>query len=184
MNGKKIVVAGVGGQGVLILSKIIAHAAYSLGLDVKMTQTLGMAQRGGCVSSHIKYGGKIFSSKIAYGEADLLLGLEPLEALRSLPYLREDGTCFCELNPLWTPGYPPLDEVIGSGEKQGVQFYDLLSLAVQAGDSRYKNTVLCGIGQVSLDLPEEALIESIRAATPRHAEGNIKAFHLGRNLDV
>ena len=88
---KNIVLTGVGGQGTVLASKLLAAAAMKKGLDVKSAETIGMAQRGGSVFSHLRIGEKIESPMIAKGEADVILGFEPGEAVRMLPYLKKDG---------------------------------------------------------------------------------------------
>jgi len=85
-------IAGVGGQGTVLASKLIAAAAMKRGYDVRTTETIGMAQRGGSVVSHIRIGENIFSPLIPLGEADALIAFEPAEAVRQLPYLRKEGT--------------------------------------------------------------------------------------------
>ena len=86
-----IMIAGVGGQGTVLASKLIAAAAIKSGFDVRTTETIGMAQRGGSVVSHIRIGAEIFSPIIPLGKADALIAFEPSEAVRQLPYLCDDG---------------------------------------------------------------------------------------------
>ena len=94
-----LMIAGVGGQGTVLASKLIAAAAMKKGLNVRTTETIGMAQRGGSVFGHVRIGlttdsdsGQIFSPLIPMGKANAILALEPAEAVRQLPYLRKDGT--------------------------------------------------------------------------------------------
>ena len=84
-------IAGVGGQGTVLASKLIAAAAMRKGFDVRTTETIGMAQRGGCVVSHVRIGSNISSPLIPIGAADAIIAFEPAEAVRALPYLSEDG---------------------------------------------------------------------------------------------
>ena len=89
---RNILLCGVGGQGTVLASKLIAYAAMKQGLSVRTSETIGMAQRGGCVVSHVRIGREIDSPLVPRGSADLLFGFEPGEAVRCLPYLRADGT--------------------------------------------------------------------------------------------
>lgn len=91
-QNRSILLCGVGGQGTVLASKLIAYAAMKQGLAVRTSETIGMAQRGGCVVSHVRVGREINSPLIPRGSADLLLGFEPAEAVRCLPYLRRGGT--------------------------------------------------------------------------------------------
>ena len=86
-----ILVVGIGGQGVMTAAEMLARAALAQGFDVKKTEVAGMAQRGGVVSSHVRFGPKVYSPQIEPGEADLLIGFEAAEALRWLPHLRPTG---------------------------------------------------------------------------------------------
>ena len=94
---KSIILCGVGGQGTIMASRLIAAAAMEKGLDVRSAETIGMAQRGGSVFSHIRIGKDINSPLIAKGEADLIIGFEPAEAVRQLPYLRAGGAAAVSL---------------------------------------------------------------------------------------
>ncbi len=86
------VLAGVGGQGTVLASKLLARTALENGLEVRSAETIGMAQRGGCVVSHVRIGRDIYAPLVPMGEADLILGFEPAEAVRCLPYLKQGGT--------------------------------------------------------------------------------------------
>ena len=88
---KNIVLCGVGGQGTVLASKLIASAAMDKSLPVMSAETIGMAQRGGSVFSHVRIGEDVYSPMIAKGEADIILGFEPGEAVRMLPFLKEGG---------------------------------------------------------------------------------------------
>ena len=99
-QNRSILLCGVGGQGTVLASKLIAYAAMRGGLDVRTSETIGMAQRGGCVVSHVRVGHNINSPLIPRGSADLLLGFEPAEAVRCLPYLRRGGTAVVSRAPI------------------------------------------------------------------------------------
>ncbi|MCR5373982.1 MAG: indolepyruvate oxidoreductase subunit beta, partial [Lachnospiraceae bacterium] len=92
MENANILLVGVGGQGTLLVSKILSEGLMEAGYDVKMSEIHGMSQRGGSVSTHIKFGKKVNSPVIAEGEADILVSFEQVEALRALPYLKKGGT--------------------------------------------------------------------------------------------
>ena len=91
MMNKNCLLCGVGGQGVVLASKLIAYAAMDKGMDVRTSETIGMAQRGGSVVSHVRMGTKIHSPMIPKGCADVIMAFEPAEAVRCLPYLKEGG---------------------------------------------------------------------------------------------
>ena len=95
-----IVLCGVGGQGTILASKLLAAAAMSTGLPVKTAETIGMAQRGGSVFSHVRIGDGVASPLIGRGRADLIIAFEPAEAVRQLPYLREGGTVVVSTRPI------------------------------------------------------------------------------------
>ena len=95
-----IVLCGVGGQGTILASKLLAAAAMSKGLPVKTAETIGMAQRGGSVFSHVRIGHGVASPLIGRGRADLIIAFEPAEAVRQLPYLREGGTVVVSTRPI------------------------------------------------------------------------------------
>ncbi len=97
---KNIVLCGVGGQGTVLASKLIAAAAMEKGLDVMSAETIGMAQRGGSVFSHVRMGDNIFTPMIAYKEADIIIAFEPAEAVRMLPYLKDGGKMIVSSRPV------------------------------------------------------------------------------------
>ncbi len=183
-----ILIAGVGGQGVLLTSKIIAEAALRQGLDVKQSEVHGMAQRGGSVLSQVRFGDRVFSPIIAEGEADLLIGFEPLETARYLHYLRDDGVAVYNTRTIGTIGvstgretYPAdIHETIRKHAKQ-VHSFDATQTAVDAGEKRAVNLVLLGAVLRFLPLGEEAIAEAVDIAVPKKAlEVNRGAFAAGK----
>lgn len=108
---KNIIVCGVGGQGTILASKLIAQAAMNRGIPVKTAETIGMAQRGGSVFSHLKLGNGAAGSLIGKGEADVLIGFEPGETVRHLPFLKKDGVVISTSRPI-----QPVSAMIGSSE--------------------------------------------------------------------
>lgn len=95
-----VLLTGVGGQGTVLASKIIAQCAINKGLTAKTAETIGMAQRGGCVVSHVRFGDAVYSPLIPMGEADVIIAFEPAEAVRSLPYLKKNGTVIVNRKPI------------------------------------------------------------------------------------
>ena len=90
-KGKNVLLVGVGGQGTILASKVLSEGLLAFGYDVKMSEIHGMAQRGGSVSTHVRYGERVFSPVISKGEADMLVAFEKMEALRWLPFISRDG---------------------------------------------------------------------------------------------
>jgi indolepyruvate ferredoxin oxidoreductase beta subunit len=182
-----IILAGVGGQGIISIAYVIASAALEEGLEVKQAEVHGMSQRGGAVQSHLRLSrDRIWSDLIPQGEADLVLSVEPLEALRYLDYLRPDGTVIASRTPFVNiKDYPNLDSVLGKiREIPGHLIIDTEKLAKEAGSSRTQNMVLLGAAAGCLMVKEESLIRFVKALFERHGEGivaaNLKAFALGR----
>ncbi len=188
MNVFNILISGVGGQGVLLTSKIIAEAALLAGLDVKQSEVHGMAQRGGSVLSQVRFGDKVFSPIITEGEADLLIGFEPLETARYLHYLKNSGSVIYNTRPIGTIGvsiaaekYPAdINETI-KGRAKTVMPFDGTELAVKAGDKRTLNLVLLGAALRFLPIQESFILDAIKNTVPKKVlDINQKAFAAGR----
>ncbi len=184
-----ILIAGVGGQGVLLTSKIIAEAALLQGLDVKQSEVHGMAQRGGSVLSQVRFGDKVFSPIISEGEADLLIGFEPLETARYLHFLRNDGMVIYNTRPIGTIGvsigketYPQdIHETIKKHASK-VHPFDATNVAVEVGEKRAVNLVLMGAALRFLPLKESVVDEAITNSVPKKAlDINRKAFLAGKS---
>ncbi len=183
-----IFLAGVGGQGILLAGEILCLAFLEEGLDVKKSEVHGMAQRGGAVTSHVRAGERIFSPLIPRGRADVLVGFEPLEALRWSSFLKEDGLLLVnaqEIHPTTvTSGgmtYPEgiLDLVRARRERTKV--LDGLALARRAGNARTVNSVILGALSRELEIPEGTWTRVLRRRLPeRLVEVNLAAFELGR----
>ena len=184
-----IVVAGVGGQGVILLSKIIGKAAVKEGLPVRAAETHGMAQRGGSVITHIRLGCK-FGPLVPVGGADILLGLEPAEALRYAHYVSKGGIALVNTNPVLpstvTTGrakYPPLDAILAPLRRicSDVKTLDATKLAANAGNPQAMNVVMLGALSKYMPLREEIVIESLRESVPaKFLEVNMRAFEVGK----
>jgi indolepyruvate ferredoxin oxidoreductase beta subunit len=183
---RNIILAGVGGQGLLSLAAVIGEAARALGLDVKQAEVHGMAQRGGVVQSHLQYAERpLHSNLVRVGTADLILALEPMEALRYLPYLSPTGALVSDTSPLMNiPDYPNEEAILGEIEKLAIhRLVDAGALAKEAGATQATNMVMLGAAAPFLELPEEALIAGIEAVFSGKAtsviETNTRAFRLG-----
>lgn len=183
-----ILLTGVGGQGILLASEVLSEVLLHAGYDVKKSEIHGMSQRGGSVTSHVRFGEKVYSAIIPEGEADVLFGFELLETYRYLPMLRRGGQVLANtlkiLPPAVALGREPYPEDIPGkirAQSGSLQLVDALGLALQAGDSRTVNTVLIGALSNRLDLPEAAWLGVLRQRVPARAlEVNLKAFALGR----
>ena len=186
-----ILVVGIGGQGVMTAAEMLARTAISQGYDVKKTEVAGMAQRGGVVSSHVRFGPKVYSPQIDAGEADLLIGFEAAEALRWLPYLRPTGVAMVNTLRIAPPvvsvglyDYPddPISDLAAAGIE--VHAFDAGAIAEQLGNLKLVNTIMLGAISDYLPFPAEVLRESIvegfRTYKPKLADVNAQAFDAGR----
>jgi indolepyruvate ferredoxin oxidoreductase beta subunit len=182
-----IILAGVGGQGILSIAFVIDNAALADGLQFKQAEVHGMAQRGGAVQSHLRLSsGRIWSDLIPKGEADMILSVEPLEALRYFEYLNPDGIVVTSSTPYKNiPDYPDLDKILAAVRRvQRSVIVDSEKIAKEAGTSKAQNIVMLGAASPFLVLKEaslrslvEVLFKSRGAAM---VESNLKAFELGR----
>jgi indolepyruvate ferredoxin oxidoreductase beta subunit len=183
-----VLIAGVGGQGVVLASYVLSHAALAEGLDVKQSEVHGMSQRGGSVSSHLRFGQRIWAPLVATGTADVLLSFEALETLRYLHWLRPGGQVIynaLRINPspvaAGLASYPDdVDQCIAV-RCPGARAVDAAALAKEAGEARAANMVMLGAASTALPLAV-ATIEDVIAATvpPKTVEANLRAFRLGR----
>ena len=185
-----IVVAGVGGQGTLLASKILSEAAQRRGLFVRTSETIGMAQRGGSVSSHIRIGSQDVSPVIPLRHADVLIGFELAEAARQLNRLKPDASaavnldCIIPTNVALRQGEYHCDEYLSAIKNNiGRGFYiNAAPIAIEAGDARTLNIVLLGfsVGAGILPFEEDEIKESMECCIkPRLLEINRKAFLMG-----
>ncbi|MFI3208992.1 MAG: 2-oxoacid:acceptor oxidoreductase family protein, partial [Eubacteriales bacterium] len=115
------ILTGVGGQGTVLASKLIASTALENGLMVRTAETIGMAQRGGCVVSHVRTGENLYSPLISYGQADIIIGFEPAEAVRCLPYLKKGGTVVVS-----SRGMQPVTAALSGHAYDGSEMMDYL----------------------------------------------------------
>lgn len=182
-----ILMVGVGGQGTILASKVLAAVAQAVGYDVKVSEIHGMAQRGGSVVTQVRLGAKVYSPTIALGEADLLLAFEQLEALRWLPYLKSGGAMIINNQQIY-----PVPVLAGMAQYPGdiinqikarvprIQVLDALQQALECGNAKAANVVLLGALARKMPIEEkvwrQALAETV---PPRFLEVNEKAFTVG-----
>ena len=187
MSVFNIVIAGVGGQGVLLASKVLAESALKSGMDVKQNEVHGMAQRGGSVISFVRIGEKVFSPVVMPGTADILISFEPLEALRYIHYLKPGGMLVYNkvtINPSTVASglatYPAdVEEQISKAcaNSHGI---DALAIAQQAGNAKAVNMVM--VGAVVKNLPlESRIVEEVvkEISRDKGVEVNMKALKGG-----
>jgi indolepyruvate ferredoxin oxidoreductase beta subunit len=187
-----ILISGVGGQGVILFSDILADLALTAGLDVKKSEVHGMAQRGGSVTSHIRYAPRVFSPLIEEGAADVIVAFEMLEALRYVHFLGREGRLVYDphrIDPLpVTTGAVerPPDEQLNerlAARAPSRRAVPAFATALKLGNSRVQNTVMLGAISCFLDFPEEAYRQTIsRLVKPKVVDLNLKAFAEGRAL--
>lgn len=197
METMKVVIAGVGGQGTLLASQLLANSAIEAGLPVKIGETYGMAQRGGPVMGHVKIGGGDLNPQIRPGEADILLGFEVGEAVRrGVLFLVDGGLALVNTRKL-----PPAEVISGMIEypeeevliallrevTEDIVAFDATSLAEEAGDPITTNVVMIGALTASgrLPFPEETVLGVIkRNIRSAYLETNIRAFELGKKAFI
>jgi len=187
-NPVNILIAGVGGQGTVLASKILGEVAKSAGYDVKQSEIHGMSQRGGSVVTHVRYGQKIYSPLVAAGNADVIMAFEELEAMRYLPYLKKDGLLIVNQQQMLpmpviagNAQYPK--DIVEEAGAMGAQVKASAAsaLALEQGDARAANVVLLGILSRHLEFPEERWLDAIRKTVKdKLVDMNLRAFEVGR----
>jgi len=189
MKDVNVLMVGVGGQGVILGSDAMSEIGMNNGYDVKKTDSIGMAQRGGSVASHVRWGKHVFSPMVKRGEGDFLVGFEQLEAARWAPYLRQGGVAIVAdvtVMPISIIGgktpYPSWKEI----ENILCQYTDQIYLipapkiAQEVGNPRAINMVILGFLSAFLELAPEAWTENIRRRLPpKFLESSLKAFSRG-----
>lgn len=183
-----IIAAGVGGQGVLSVSAIIAAGALRAGLHALQSEVHGMSQRGGAVVAHLRISDEpIHSPTIGLGRADLIISMEPLESLRYLEYLAPEGTIVSSTEPVKNfDGYPEIETVLAEVRKfPGAILVDATKLAREAGNAKAANMIMVGAASHRLPIATEHILafveETFRAKSEKLVEVNLKAFALGRD---
>lgn len=189
-NTTNVVLVGVGGQGILLASAIIASAALESGYDVKTNEIHGMAQRGGSVLAQVRYGEKVYSPLVPKGSATVLASLERTEALRYADYLAPDGLAVIsdqEIVPVTVSSgaavYPDLDEEGLRKFFPNLAYVKAVDNAIKLGNARAANVILLGSLSTKLELADEAWQSAIKKCVkPAFLDLNLKAFYLGREL--
>ncbi len=184
-----IVLAGVGGQGILTIAAILDTAAIQQDLNVKQSEIHGMSQRGGAVHSHVRISDKeIFSDLIPKGKADLILSVEPMELLRYLPFLKEDGYLITDSKSFDNiMDYPDETKLINEikAHKNSIVI-DATKIAKDLGNSKAANIVLLGAATSKIPLSEASLLDAIKTLFSKKSERiitlNINAFFKGKEL--
>ena len=187
-----VVLAGVGGQGILLASEIIAQAAVTAGFDVKTNEVHGMAQRGGSVIAQIRFGKEVFSPLVPKRTAKVLGSLERIECLRYADYLADDGATVVsnqKIIPVTssTGGtfYPDVDEKVLSQYFPKLVYLQAIEMAASLGNVKTANVVLLGAVSTFLDLPESAWETAIKwSVKEKYAAVNIEAFRKGRMCNL
>jgi len=195
-----MVLAGVGGQGILLAAEILGTAAVKEGFDVRVSEVHGMAQRGGAVVSMVRIGEKVFSPLILEGEADVVLGFEPIETLRNVKYASEKTVIMIGDERIPPPAltlkgesYPKIDAIL-----EKLKFFskrivpvEASKLAYKAGSPLVQNVVMLGALAATERAPvkKESLMEALEELVPtKHLNVNVKAFELGyqyvKSLDL
>lgn len=191
MKTFSLIFAGVGGQGSLLIAELTSLAAVSAGYDVKQTEVHGVSQRGGSVETHVRFGEKVHSPIVTPGEADAVIGLEKLEALRFAHYMDpKNGTVLVndyELIPASVANaeqiYP--HESIEYMKSQGLHVIVLPAsqTARDLGDARMANVVLLGALSSLLPIPQEIWEKTLKLRIPaKYLEGNLKAYKAGMEM--
>lgn len=186
---KDIILAGVGGQGIISIASIIGYAALEQGMFLKQSEVHGMSQRGGDVMSNLRISHHhIASDLIPFGQADMIISIEPLEALRYLPYLSSEGwvvTNTCPFNNI--PNYPEIDKVMGEIAKVPHHIaLDAEATAKEAGSTKAANIVILGAAAPFLGMAYEKLEDAIRFIFRNKGDKiidlNLNALKAGRDF--
>ena len=186
MENTSIMIVGVGGQGTLLASRILGNTLIGAGYDVKVSEVHGMSQRGGSVTTYVRFGEKVWSPIIEKGGADIILSFELLEALRALPYLKPEGQIIVNTQqidpmPVITGAAEYPQGIVETLEKQSkLTAVDALALAREAGSIKAVNVVLIGLLAKRTAIPRKQWEDTIRTTVPpKYLDINLKAFALG-----
>ena len=188
-ESKNIILCGIGGQGTILASKLIAAAAMKKNIPVMSAETIGMAQRGGSVFSHLRMGDNLYSPMIARGEADILIGFEPSETVRLLPFLKPDGQVITA-----SEGIMPVTSALTGGDYDSGEMLEYLSrtvkrltivdtarLCAELGSTKVMNVLLLGFAARSgaLGLDTDDIREALKSRLPEKLwELNFKALEI------
>lgn len=184
-----IILSGVGGQGILTIAAVLDTAALNENLHVKQSEVHGMSQRGGAVQSHVRISdSEIYSDLIPEGKADLILSVEPMELLRYIPFLKQDGWLVTDSNPfINTLNYPETGDIYEQIKKHSHHIIiNATEIARKLGNSKVANMVLLGAASSIIPLSEESLLAAIKSLFQHKSERiiqlNIDAFFEGKKL--
>ena len=190
MNKADFILVGVGGQGTLLASNILAEVGLRAGYDVKKSEVHGMAQRGGSVISHVRWGDKVYAPLLSRGEPDFLVAFEKLEALRYGDYLRPGGVALINDHDIPPISVTAGDDVYPTDEQvrqvlaaitDKVFFVPAVPLAEELGNPRVANVLILGVLSTFLDVPENLWLEVIAERVPeKYVSLNQEAFRVGR----
>ena len=190
-NITNILICGVGGQGIILAGEILSEAALRSGFDVKKSEVHGMAQRGGSVVSHVRYGKKIYSPLIKEGDADFLFSFERMETLRYLTMLKNNGVIIINnqrINPtninIKTRNYPENIEDICSRLSRNIFYMDALKIAERIGNTKTVNVIMLGALSRYLSINDDVWRECIKTKVKeKFVDINLKAFQEGKKTE-
>ena len=184
-----IVLAGVGGQGILSIATVLGFAALENNLYLKQAETHGMSQRGGAVQSYVRLSDRpVFSDLIPYGKADLILSVEPMESLRYLPYLSPEGYVVTNTTPyLNISNYPEISTIMEAIKRLPHSVaIDAEAIAKEIGNVKTSNMVMLGAATPFIDINFKSIEHGIRGIFGRKGEEmvslNLRALHRGREF--
>lgn len=184
-----IVLAGVGGQGILSIATVIGYAVIETGLNLKQAEVHGMSQRGGNVLSHLRISDReIYSDIVPHGKADLICSVEPMESLRYLPYLSKEGWIVTNSTPFVNiPNYPEIETIMAEIEKHpNALVLNADAMAKDVGNPKGMNMVIAGAASNFIDLPFEVMEEGVRTIFNSKGEKivnkNLEAIRMGRKF--
>ncbi len=190
-NTTNIVICGVGGQGIILASNVLCHVAFLQGLDVKKSEVHGMAQRGGSVITHVRFGQKVYSPLIEEGTGDFILAFEKLEALRYIPQLKKNGIAIINDREI-----PPMSVLVGAADypkhiekklrKHGTTYFiDATKIALELGNIRTVNIILLGVLSKFLKFKQKSWEQAIKDnVKEKFTDLNIAALSRGQSLKI
>ena len=184
-----ILFSGVGGQGILLASEITAYALLEAGFDAKKSEVHGMAQRGGSVVAHLRFGEKVYSPLIDLGTADILVAFETMEAVRYLSFLHQDSKVVVNTHKIAPPAVatgkvPYPHDILDEFKKRNIDTFMVngFEIAKSVGETRSANLALVGALSSFLPIDEEIFLDVMKKRLPRSLKQNIAAFQAGRAI--
>jgi len=185
-----ILFCGVGGQGILLASEVTAYSLLAAGMDARKSEVHGMAQRGGSVTAHLRYGSKVYSPLISPGEADIVVAFEMMEAVRYLPFMHPDSKVIVNTHKIYPPAvatgkmeYPENVLAELTSNDIHVKELDAFAIASQVGEVRAVNIVMVGVLSTYLPIGEQVFLDVMNERIPaKFRDVNIKAFQEGRKI--